>query len=134
MLSSIPFNLWRACHWYNHPNKKGSRPSKKDYKYYFTHNVHITTSGNFSTLGLKFCIEELGVERCLYAIGTSHPKFDFDLTDFYRYAIRKCEGRAGLVEDRGLARRSEGDGCENKCDSVVQASPERLVFSNEQDI
>jgi hypothetical protein len=72
MFSSIPFNLWRACHWYNNPIKKGSRPSKEDYKYYFTHNVHITTSGNFSTAGLKFCIEELGVERCLYAIGNTH--------------------------------------------------------------
>jgi 2,3-dihydroxybenzoate decarboxylase len=75
MFDSIPFNLWRACHWYNHPNKKGSRPSKEDYKYYFTHNVHITTSGNFSTSGLKFCIQELGVERCLFAIGKSHPNF-----------------------------------------------------------
>jgi 2,3-dihydroxybenzoate decarboxylase len=72
MFTSISFNLWRACHWYNNPNKKGSRPSKEDYKYYFTHNVHITTSGNYSTPGLKFCIEELGVERCLYAIGNTH--------------------------------------------------------------
>jgi len=69
---NIPFNLWRACHWYNHPNKKASRPSKEDYKYYFTNNVHITTSGNYSTAGLKFCIEELGVERCLYAIDTPY--------------------------------------------------------------
>ncbi|RDL42446.1 uncharacterized protein BP5553_02425 [Venustampulla echinocandica] len=69
---NIPFNLWRACHWYNHPWKKDSRPSKHDYKYYFTHNVHITTSGNFSTTGLKFCIEELGVDRCLYAIDTPY--------------------------------------------------------------
>ncbi|KJR80263.1 2,3-dihydroxybenzoate decarboxylase [Sporothrix schenckii 1099-18] len=64
----IPFNLVRADHWYNKPVKKQSRPSKEDYRYYFTHNVSITTSGNFSTQGLKFCIGELGVDRCLYAI------------------------------------------------------------------
>jgi 2,3-dihydroxybenzoate decarboxylase len=43
--------------------------------YYFKHNVYITTSGNFSTRGLKFCIQELGVERCLYAIGKSPSSF-----------------------------------------------------------
>jgi 2,3-dihydroxybenzoate decarboxylase len=49
--------------------KKATRPSKEDYRYYFTHNIHITTSGNFNTRGLKFCIEEIGVDRCLYSIG-----------------------------------------------------------------
>jgi 2,3-dihydroxybenzoate decarboxylase len=43
---------------------------KHDYTYYFTHNVSITTSGNYNTRGLKFCIEEIGLDRCLYAIGT----------------------------------------------------------------
>ena len=42
---------------------------KEDYSYYFTHNVNITTSGNYNTRGLKFCIEEIGLNRCLYAIG-----------------------------------------------------------------
>ncbi|KAK3402357.1 hypothetical protein B0T20DRAFT_346427 [Sordaria brevicollis] len=64
----IPFNLHRANHWYNKPVKKASRPSKHDYTYYFKHNISITTSGFFSTAGLKFCIEQIGVERCLYSI------------------------------------------------------------------
>jgi 2,3-dihydroxybenzoate decarboxylase len=42
---------------------------KHDYTYYWTHNVSITTSGDYSIRGLKFCIEELGLGRCLYAIG-----------------------------------------------------------------
>ena len=65
----IPFNLWRANHWYNKPSKKKTRPSKEDYSYYFKHNVSITTSGDFSTEGLKFCVKELGADRCLYSIG-----------------------------------------------------------------
>ncbi|KAK3315937.1 hypothetical protein B0H66DRAFT_534202 [Apodospora peruviana] len=65
---NIPLNLWRADHWYNKPVKKATRPSKEDYSYYFKHNVSITTSGNFSTQGLKFCINEIGVDRCLYSI------------------------------------------------------------------
>ncbi|KAK4118823.1 amidohydrolase 2 [Parathielavia appendiculata] len=64
----IPFNLWRADHWYNKPVKKATRPSKEDYSYYFTHNISITTSGNFNTAGLKFCIDQLGAERCFYSI------------------------------------------------------------------
>lgn len=67
----IPFNLVRACNWYNKPSKKLSRPSKQDYKYYFQNNVHITTSGDYNTAALKFCIEELGPDRVLYAIGKS---------------------------------------------------------------
>lgn len=47
---------------------------KQDYSYYFHHNVSITTSGNYNTRGLKFCIEEIGLDRCLYAIGTSIPQ------------------------------------------------------------
>jgi 2,3-dihydroxybenzoate decarboxylase len=42
---------------------------KHDYTYYWTHNVSISTSGNYNTRGLKFCIEELGLDRCMYAIG-----------------------------------------------------------------
>ena len=65
----IPFNLWRADNWYNKPVKKATRPSKEDYSYYFTHNISITTSGNFNTPALKFCIDQIGPERCLYSIG-----------------------------------------------------------------
>ncbi|KAK0629406.1 hypothetical protein B0T17DRAFT_634135 [Bombardia bombarda] len=64
----IPFNLWRADHWYNKPVKKATRPSKHDYSYYFTHNVSITSSGDFSTEGLKFCIDAIGADRCLFSI------------------------------------------------------------------
>ncbi|KAJ4289676.1 hypothetical protein N0V90_011005 [Kalmusia sp. IMI 367209] len=68
----VPFNLWRASHWINHPFKRGSRPMKQDYSYYWTHNVNITTSGNYNTRGLKYCIEEIGLNRCLYAIDTPY--------------------------------------------------------------
>lgn len=69
MRARVPFNLWRASHWINHRFKRGARPMERDYSHYWTHNVHVTTSGNYNTRGLKFCIEELGVDRCLYAIG-----------------------------------------------------------------
>lgn len=57
--------------------KKATRPSREDYSYYFQHNVSITTSGDFSTSGLKFCIEQIGIERCMFSIGES-PSFQND--------------------------------------------------------
>ncbi|KAH5336451.1 hypothetical protein HBI23_048380 [Parastagonospora nodorum] len=72
----IPFNLWRASHWINKPFKRGARPMKHDYTYYWTHNVSITTSGDYNTRGLKFCIEEIGLERCLYAIDTPYDTIE----------------------------------------------------------
>ena len=72
-VGSIPFNLWRADHWYNKPVKRKGRPSKEDYSYYMTHNVSVTTSGNYSTKALKYCIDVLGEERCMYSIGMSLP-------------------------------------------------------------
>ncbi|KAJ5814943.1 hypothetical protein N7474_006720 [Penicillium riverlandense] len=71
---NIPFNLWRASHWYNKPSKRVARPSQHDYTYYFKHNIFITTSGNFSTAGLEFCIKELGEERCLFSIDTPYDQ------------------------------------------------------------
>ncbi|KAF2006128.1 amidohydrolase-like protein 2 [Amniculicola lignicola CBS 123094] len=73
---NIPFNLWRANHWINHPWKRDSRPMKQDYGYYWKHNVSITTSGNFNTRGLKYCIEELGLDRCLFAIDTPYEQVE----------------------------------------------------------
>jgi 2,3-dihydroxybenzoate decarboxylase len=51
--------------------KRKNRPSQQDYTYYMTHNVSVTTSGNYSTKALKYCIDVLGEERCMYSIGTS---------------------------------------------------------------
>ena len=57
-----------ACR-YNKPNKKATRPSKEDYGYYFARNVHVTTSGFFSTPALKFVVEQVGINRVMYSIG-----------------------------------------------------------------
>ncbi len=84
----------RADHWYNKPIKKASRPSKQDYKYYFTHNVSVTTSGFFSTQGLKFCINEIGVDRCLYSIGKPGSDWSVALIDV------ACRDGAGLTGGR----------------------------------
>ncbi|KAK0640553.1 hypothetical protein B0T16DRAFT_418102 [Cercophora newfieldiana] len=97
----IPFNLWRADHWYNKPVKKATRPSKEDYSYYFKHNISITTSGDFNTAGLKFCINEIGLDRCLYSIDYPYDTIEeaqawwkgVDLPDDQKDAV----GRANAI-------------------------------------
>ncbi|KAK4097700.1 hypothetical protein N658DRAFT_510132 [Parathielavia hyrcaniae] len=91
----IPFNLWRADHWYNKPVKKAARPSKEDYSYYFAHNISITTSGNFNTAGLKFCIDQLGAERCLYSI--DYPYDNISAAQDWWRAVDLPEDRKALV-------------------------------------
>lgn len=71
-----------------------------DYSYYWTHNVSISTSGNYNTRGLKYCIEEIGLDRCMYAIGTStYTRPQRAATDDSRHTVRDSRGRPKLVED-----------------------------------
>lgn len=72
--SRIPFNLWRADNWHNKPATARLRRSRHDYSYYFTTNISITTSGNFNTAALRFCTEQVGVDRCLFSIGVAFAR------------------------------------------------------------
>jgi hypothetical protein len=73
---------------------------KHDYSYYWTHNVSISTSGNYNTRGLKYCIEEIGLDRCMYAIGTLlHTPLHESTTNICRHAVRDGRGSPELVED-----------------------------------
>lgn len=72
---------------------------KQDYSYYFKNNVSVSTSGNYNTRGLKFCIEEIGLERCLYAIGMLlRESAQMPPIDCSRYAIRDSRRGPELVE------------------------------------
>lgn len=42
---------------------------KHDYTYYWKQNVSIITYGNYNTRGIKSCVEKIGLDRCLSAIG-----------------------------------------------------------------
>ncbi|KAK3381045.1 hypothetical protein B0H63DRAFT_474798 [Podospora didyma] len=97
----IPFNLWRADHWYNKPVKKATRPSKHDYRYYFTHNVHITTSGNFSTAGLKFCINEIGVERCMFSIDYPYDTIE-EAQDWWENIDLPAEQKVAVARENAI--------------------------------
>ena len=41
---------------------------RQGYTYYFRKNIFVTTSGNFNTKALQYCIDVLGVDQVLYSI------------------------------------------------------------------
>jgi hypothetical protein len=124
----IPFNLWRADHWYTKPTKGSIRRSKEDYTYYFKHNVSVTTSGFFSTRGLEFCIKEIGLDRCMYSIGERFVgirlrarRLEIEAND-PRLPVRLHQRGARLVEKRGSARETERGRRAWQRDQALQAS------------
>jgi predicted TIM-barrel fold metal-dependent hydrolase len=62
---TLPFAVWRLDHRVSmRPHGKALRRSVTEY---LRENVHVTTSGNFSTGALQATIAELGAERVLFA-------------------------------------------------------------------
>jgi predicted TIM-barrel fold metal-dependent hydrolase len=61
----IPYDLWRLDH---RLAKVADRPAKRTMREYFRDNVHVTTSGNFSTPSLLHTILTLGADRVLFAV------------------------------------------------------------------
>jgi predicted TIM-barrel fold metal-dependent hydrolase len=59
----LPFLLWRIDHALSRPGNR-----KVNFREKFSHNFWITTSGNFSDPALLCSIQELGVDRILFAL------------------------------------------------------------------
>lgn len=78
----IPFDLWRINHWFEDIKKPLGLDCKKTIRDYFQQNIWITTSGHFSTPTLKYCIEEIGVERILFSIDFPFESFE-DACNWY---------------------------------------------------
>lgn len=74
----VPFDLWRINHWFEDIKKPLGLAAtcKKTIYEYFAQNIWITTSGHFSTVTLKYCIEQLGPERILFSIDYPFEKFE----------------------------------------------------------
>jgi 2,3-dihydroxybenzoate decarboxylase len=62
----IPYNVWRL----DHRIRKGPRgiPARRRATDYLRANVHLTTSGNFSTSTLEAAIAEMGVDRIMFSV------------------------------------------------------------------
>jgi 2,3-dihydroxybenzoate decarboxylase len=62
---SLPFSLWRIDH---SLARKGNRAMASSFRDVFCENFWITTSGNFSDPALMCCVQEMGVDRILFAV------------------------------------------------------------------
>lgn len=60
---SLPFSIWRINHTFS---RKGNRPVA--FRDTFCEHFYITTSGNFSDPALLLCVQEMGVDRILFAV------------------------------------------------------------------
>lgn len=60
---SLPFSLWRINHTFS---RKGNKPLA--FRDIFCEHFYITTSGNFSDPALLCCVQEMGVDRILFAV------------------------------------------------------------------
>jgi predicted TIM-barrel fold metal-dependent hydrolase len=66
MGESIPYNLWRADHWYHY--RRGIQRSSLQPSDVFKRNFLITTSGVEDTRVLDYCLQWLGPDRIMWAI------------------------------------------------------------------
>jgi gamma-resorcylate decarboxylase len=61
----IPYDLWRLDH---RLTKVPHIPAKRTMTDYFRTNVHVTTSGHFSTPSLIHAMQSIGTDRVLFAV------------------------------------------------------------------
>jgi predicted TIM-barrel fold metal-dependent hydrolase len=103
----IPYDLWRLDH---RLEKIPDRPARRTMTEYFRSNVHITTSGNFCTPSLLYCMAAVGVDRLLFAV--DYPFEEnmqgaswFDAAEISE-ADRQKIGRGNAVKLFGLSPRA----------------------------
>lgn len=77
----IPGDFWRINHWFEHCSRplaqsRGEEFAKEPLLHYFRNNIWLTTSGNFSTETLKFCVEHVGAERVLFSVDSPYEKIE----------------------------------------------------------
>ncbi|KAL1296815.1 hypothetical protein AAFC00_004441 [Neodothiora populina] len=73
----MPPDLWRIDHWLEDIKKPlGYAPQcKKGVREYFSENIWITTSGNFSGPLLQLCMTEMSADRILFSVDYPFENF-----------------------------------------------------------
>ncbi|MBC7987688.1 MAG: amidohydrolase [Sphingomonadaceae bacterium] len=94
MGESMPLQLYRFDWMQNNadgiPGLRGGQPAvtlKHPVSYYFFNNIWITTSGEAWEPAIKFCIEQLGPERVLYAMDYPYQQSPDEVAVYDRLAI-----------------------------------------------
>ena len=61
----LPALIWRIDH--RVENEPRGYPCSHSFQPYFSHNFHVTTSGNFRSSALQVALQELGIERIMFS-------------------------------------------------------------------
>lgn len=82
----IVHEMWRLDQRIKHMPLQVKVPAKQPVRSYFKSNVQVTTSGVFSDFALRHIIQEIGVDRVLFAIDTPYEHMEegaawFDTAD-----------------------------------------------------
>lgn len=68
MAERLPFDFDRTHRWFETVEKSRGMVAKKTIYEYFKDNIWLTTSGQFSTIVLQFCMSLVGADRILYSV------------------------------------------------------------------
>lgn len=77
----IPLDFWRIDHWFRDikapiAKDQGKVFCKHSIYHYFRNNIWITTSGHFSTITLKYIVDQIGPERVMFSIDHPYEKIE----------------------------------------------------------
>lgn len=61
----LPALIWRIDH--RVENEPRGYPCSHSFQHYFSHNFHVTTSGNFRSSALQVALQEIGIERIMFS-------------------------------------------------------------------
>jgi 2,3-dihydroxybenzoate decarboxylase len=64
-------DIWRTNHWWER-QKMNKLKCKQNLWHYWRNNIHVTTSGHFSTPTLKMAIETIGLDRIMFSLDTAY--------------------------------------------------------------
>jgi 2,3-dihydroxybenzoate decarboxylase len=78
----LPYDLDRTHRWLELVEKRRGMTAKKTVYDYFSNNIWITTSGQFSTAVLDFCINLIGADRILFSVDYPYEVYQ-DASDWF---------------------------------------------------
>lgn len=94
----LPLHLYRFDWMQNNadgiPGMRGGQPAvtlKHPVSHYFRNNIWITTSGCGYEPAIRFCMEELGADRVLYAMDYPYQQSSDEVAAYDRMAISDAE-------------------------------------------
>lgn len=76
MGEKLPADLWRINYWFHRKQQGKENKLQRSVYQYFSENIWITTSGNFSTPALELCCSVIGPDRIMFSVDFPYQSFE----------------------------------------------------------